>query len=154
MFHNTAFGEIEYDYSWFKYSKIDFFDKETEIIIIIAGDETGEFEKGQDEAYQLFMASWNRIQNHLSDHILEYYKKKREELGYHLELNENYPEINTNQQLLQHVTLVGIKIPYTGIYGGRSVGISFDCTWDKENGLGLRLKNEEIIAVGYQDIAV
>lgn len=30
----------------------------------------------------------------------------------------------------------------------------FDCSWDKENGLGLRLVNEEIMEVGYQDVAI
>ena len=59
-----------------------------------------------------------------------------------------------NKELLNYITLVGIKVPYADIYGGRSIGISFDCSWDEENGLGLRLNNEEVIDVGYQDIAI
>ena len=58
------------------------------------------------------------------------------------------------KELLNYITLVGIKVPYADIYGGRSIGISFDCSWDEENGLGLRLNNEEVIDVGYQDIAI
>lgn len=134
MLDNAIFGRIEYDYSWFKYSKINFWNKEVDIITIIAGDDTGEFEDGQYEAYQLFMKNWNKIQMYLLEPILEYYNKKREELGYNLEFNENYPEINTIEQLLQHITLVGIKIPYAEIYGGRSVGISFEITiYDNED---------------------
>ena len=34
---------------------------------------------------------------------------------------------------------MGIKVPYAEIYGGRSIGLSFDCSWDEENGLGIRL---------------
>ena len=47
-----------------------------------------------------------------------------------------------------------IKIPYAEIYGGRSIGLSFDCTWDNENGLGLRLSDENVTKVGFQDIAI
>lgn len=49
---------------------------------------------------------------------------------------------------------MGIKVPYAEIYGGRSIGLSFDCSWDEENGLGIRLNNEEVIDVGFQDIAI
>ncbi|PGD56642.1 DUF2004 domain-containing protein, partial [Bacillus toyonensis] len=28
------------------------------------------------------------------------------------------------------------------------------CTWDTENGLGIRLLNEKVTEVGYQDVAI
>lgn len=56
--------------------------------------------------------------------------------------------------MLEHITLVGIKVPYGELYGGRSIGISFDCTWDSENGIGIRLSDEKVIEVGYQDVAI
>ncbi|WP_391509674.1 DUF6985 domain-containing protein, partial [Bacillus paramycoides] len=37
---------------------------------------------------------------------------------------------------------------------GRDVGVSFDCSWDEENGLGIRLINERADEVGYQDVAI
>ncbi|MEN0733151.1 DUF2004 domain-containing protein, partial [Listeria monocytogenes] len=70
------------------------------------------------------------------------------------ELNDNYPEIATIEEMLEHITLVGIKVPYGELYGGRSIGISFDCTWDSENGIGIRLSDEKVIEVGYQDVAI
>ncbi|MEC1180069.1 contractile injection system protein, VgrG/Pvc8 family [Metasolibacillus meyeri] len=36
----------------------------------------------------------------------------------------------------------------------RDIGITFYCTWDSENGIGIRLLNEEITEVGYQDVAI
>lgn len=40
------------------------------------------------------------------------------------------------------------------IYEERDIGITFDCTWDIENGLGIRLLNERVTEVGYQDVAI
>lgn len=151
---NEIFGKLEFDYTWYKKEKILFGGKEEEIIILVAGDEEGEFEDGQYEAYNVLRAKWSDIQEMLLEKILDYYKNRREELGYDIEQSEKYPEILSISQLLEHITLVGIKIPYAEIYGGRSIGLSFDCTWDNENGLGLRLSDENVIKVGFQDIAI
>lgn len=131
-----------------------FFDKEQNIILMVAGDEDGEFEEGQYDAYRALMNQWDSLPKTLLNPILDYYNEKREELGFHIESNENYPAIESVEELLTHITLTGIKVPYANIYGERSIGISFDCSWDLENGLGLRLNNEQVIEVGYQDIAV
>ncbi|MBJ7968123.1 DUF2004 domain-containing protein, partial [Bacillus cereus] len=45
-------------------------------------------------------------------------------------------------------------VPYAGIFDGRDIGITFNCTWDTENGLGIRLLNEKVTEVGYQDVAI
>lgn len=154
MINDSIFGEIEYDYIWSRRSKIKFFNNEVDIMLMIAGDDDGKFEDGQYDSYQALINKWNEIQETFLEPILEYYKEKRKELGYDIQLNKNYPEIKSTKELLNYITLVGIKVPYADIYGGRSIGISFDCSWDEENGLGLRLNNEEVIDVGYQDIAI
>ena len=154
MINDSIFGKIEHDYKIRTRSKIKFFNNDVDIMLMIAGDDEGQFEDGQYEAYQALINKWNEIQETFLEPILEYYKQKRKELGYDIELNKNYPEIKSTKELLNYITLVGIKVPYADIYGGRSIGISFDCSWDEENGLGLRLNNEEVIDVGYQDIAI
>ena len=154
MINDSIFGQIEYEYIWSRNSRINFLNKEVDIMLIIAGDDDGKFEDGQYEAYQMLINSWNEIQKTISKFILDYYNEKRKELGYDIELNEHYPEIKSTKELLNYITLVGIKVPYANIYGGRSIGISFDCTWDEENGIGLRLNDEQVIEVGYQDIAI
>lgn len=154
MIDNEIFGKLEFDYTWYKKEQILFGGREEEIVILVAGDEKGEFEDGQYEAYKMLRAKWSDLQEMLLGKILDYYKSRREELGYDIEQSEKYPEILTTKQLLEHITLVGVKIPYAEIYGGRSIGLSFDCTWDNENGLGLRLNDENITKVGFQDIAL
>ncbi len=154
MINDEIFGELEYDYTWYRKDHMLFAGKKEEIVILVAGDEEGDFEEGQYEAFKMLNNKWDEIQEMLLEKILEYYMGRREELGYEIEQNKDYPEILSTKQLLEHITLVGIKIPYAEIYGGRSVGLSFDCTWDKENGLGARLSDENVIRVGFQDIAI
>lgn len=152
--NDEVFGELEFDYSRFKTSKVDFYNKEVEIVILVAGDEEADFEKEQYDAYKMLIKNWLDIQKTFLSPILDYYQNKRKELGYDTELNDNYPEIVTTEEILEHITLVGIKVPYGELYGGRSIGISFDCTWDSENGIGIRLSDEKVIEVGYQDVAI
>ena len=154
MLVNEVFGELEFDYTWYKNEQINFGEKEVDIVVLVAGDEEGDFEQGQYEAYLEFKNKWSSIQNMLLESILEYYKKRREELGYDAKENERYPEIRSIDQLISHITLVGIKVPYAEMYGGRSIGLSFDCTWDDENGIGVRLSDERVIKIGFQDVAL
>lgn len=86
--------------------------------------------------------------------ILDYYKQTRHELGYDIEVNENYPLVETTDQILEMISLDGIVVSYADIFEGRDIGITFNCTWDTENGLGLRLLNEKVTEVGYQDVAI
>lgn len=46
------------------------------------------------------------------------------------------------------------SVPYEFLRDGRDIGISFDCSWDQENGLGIRLIDEKVEEVGYQDVAI
>ncbi len=45
-------------------------------------------------------------------------------------------------------------VQYSDIYGERSIGISFYCTWDIENEAGVYVNYEKVIDVGYQYIAI
>ncbi|POR27205.1 DUF6985 domain-containing protein [Paenibacillus polymyxa] len=152
--NDPILGELEYNYSWAKDTTIHFFGKETEIALMIDGEEDGEFDEAQYTAYQSLMQNWEQLQQSFLQPILDYYQQKRHELGYDTELNENYPLVDTTDQLLKMITLDGIVVPYAGIYEGRDIGILFDCTWDVENGLGIRLLNEKVTEVGYQDVAI
>ena len=149
---DKVFGIIEYDGFWSKNMKINFFKKPTEVCLIISGDETGKFTDGQYAAYTTLIKDWDKIQSKLLDAVLEYYKKERYEIGCDIEDDELYPQIETADQLLEYITLVGIFVRHS--LKDREIGITFDCTWDDENGVGLKLKNEEVVRSGYQDTAM
>jgi len=152
--NDAVFGELEYDFVWSKDTSINFLGNEVEIALIVKGDEDGKFDKEQYVAYTSLMQNWEQLQQSFLQSILDYYKQERQELGYDIEVNENYPLVETTNEILEMISLDGIVVPYAGIFDGRDIGITFNCTWDTENGLGIRLLNEKVTEVGYQDVAV
>ncbi|EJR97464.1 DUF6985 domain-containing protein [Bacillus mycoides] len=154
IINDAVFGELEYDYVWFKDTNVEFCGKEVEISLSISGEEDGKFLEKQYIAYNSFIQNWEQLQHDILQPLLDYYKQKRYELGYDDTFNENYPLIETIDQLLDRISLVGISVLYTKSLEGRYIGLSFDCTWDTENGLGILLINEEVDRVGYQDVAM
>ncbi|MEZ2661321.1 DUF6985 domain-containing protein [Aneurinibacillus aneurinilyticus] len=147
--NDAVFGELEYDYAWFKDTTIEFFGKEVEIALMISGEEDGKFSEKQYMAYNSLIQNWEQLQRSILQPILDYYEQ-----NYDAGLNENYPVIETVDQLLDWISLVGISVPYAKGLEGRYIGLTFDCVWDTENGLGILLINEEVDRVGYQDVAM
>jgi hypothetical protein len=151
---DEIFGEIEYEFGWSRVITIDFFGNTTEADLLIDGEEDGQFDERQYLAYQSLMKNWNDIQQHILKSILTYYGQKRKELGYDIEVNNNYPIVETTNEILEMIILDGIVVPYADIFDGRDIRITFNCTWDTENGIGIRLLNEKVTEVGYQDVAI
>ncbi|UPK42413.1 DUF6985 domain-containing protein [Paenibacillus pabuli] len=152
--NDPVFGVLEYNYGWTRKTMFQLFGGEFEITLMIDGDEDGRFDEKQYTAYQSLIQDWKQVQYNLLQPILDYYRQKRIELGYDVAFNENYPLVETTAQLMKMITLEGIVVPYGDINEERDIGVLFSCTWDSENGLGLRLLDEEIADVGYQDVAI
>ncbi|MED4726900.1 DUF2004 domain-containing protein [Aneurinibacillus migulanus] len=154
IINDAVFGELAYFLVWSRDTTIHFYGKETEIALTVEGEEDGKFDEEQYTAYQSLIQNWEHLQQSVLQAIFDYYKQKRHELGYDIEFNEDYPLIETQDQLLERIALLEIVVPYGDIFEDRDIGLLFDCTWDTENGLGLRLLNEKVTEVGYQDVAI
>ncbi|MDM5268267.1 DUF6985 domain-containing protein [Bacillus wiedmannii] len=153
--NDADFGELEFNnYDWIGYKNIDFFGNEVKVTLIVRGEDDGHFEKEQYTAYNFLIDRWLQLQQSILESILDYYKQKRDELGYDVEPNESYPLIETATQVLEKITLVGIFIPDNDLIDFLDIGLTFDCTWDMENGLGLCLMKGEVTEVGYQDVVL
>ncbi|HDR7964469.1 DUF2004 domain-containing protein [Bacillus albus] len=153
--NDADFGELEFNnYDWIGYKNIDFFGNEVKVMLIVRGEDDGHFEKEQYTAYNFLIDRWLQLQQSILESILDYYKQKRYELGYDVEPNESYPLIETATQVLEKITLVGIFIPDNDLIDFLDIGLTFDCTWDMENGLGLCLMKGEVTEVGYQDVVL
>lgn len=152
--NDVVFGELEYDYIWSRDININFFGVETPVSLMIKGDEQGVFDTDQYSAYQMLIDNWEEVQKSFLQPILSYYQQQRHELGYDIVYDENYPFIDTTDELIKMITLEGIIVSYGDINEERDIGIIFSCTWDLEDGLGVRLLNEKVVDVGYQDVAM
>ncbi|MBS5909248.1 MAG: hypothetical protein KID09_01120 [Paenibacillus macerans] len=87
---DPIFGELEFNYIWSKDMTIDFLGKQTEIALIVDGDEDGKFGEEQYEVYTSLMRDWDNIQHRVLQPILDYYIERRQELGYDVGFNEGY----------------------------------------------------------------
>lgn len=145
-----------YDFTWCGGTSLCFFGNVYDVDLFVYAEEAESFSDIQYESYQKCMVCWNTIQEKTVNAILNYYQSQRFQLGYDEIDTPRFPEIHTAEEIWNHITCTGMIIPYTDIcelYGGRCVCLTFDCTWDEENGVGVRIVNEEVIEVGYQDIA-
>ena len=50
--------------------------KDTEIALLIGGEDDGKFDEGQYVAYNSLMDNWEKIQHNILQPILNYYKQK------------------------------------------------------------------------------
>ncbi|MGE6539272.1 DUF6985 domain-containing protein [Bacillus luti] len=152
---DAVFGELEFNnYDWIGYKNIEFFGNEVKVALIVRGEDDGQFEEEQYMAYNFLIERWQQLQQSILEPILDYYKQKRYELGYDVESNENYPLMETVSQILKKITLYGIFVPDNDLIDFLDIGLTFDCTWDMENGLGLCLVKGEVTEVGYQDVVL
>lgn len=154
MINDKVFGELEFDYVWSKDMSIEFLGKEVDVALTVDGGKDGVFSEKQYASFNSFIDNWEQIQQSILQPILDYYIAKRHELGYDVEFNENYPLIETTEQLIEKINLVGISVPTAKRFEGRYIGVAFDCSWDDENGLGILLVDEKINKVGYQDVTM
>lgn len=151
---DPIFGELSFNhFFWCRDTFIEFCGKETEISLMIDGEEDGEFSEKQYASYNALMQNWGKLQSEILESILDYYKQLRTEQEFDVSSNENYPLIETIDELLKHIKLVGIDVLSAKFFEGRYIGLTFDCTWDEENGVGIRLIDEKVVKVGYQDVA-
>jgi len=153
--NDAVFGELEFNgYDWIGNKSINFSGKESKVSLIIRGEDNGKFEDEQYTAYNSLIDKWDQLKQEILEPILDYYTQTRKDLGCDVEYNANYPLIETTDQLIEKITLVGIFIADKELLEFLDIGLIFDCTWDLENGLGLCLIEGEVIEVGYQDVVI
>ena len=150
---DPIFGNLEYEYGWNgTVEEIDCFGKLEEINLTVYGEEDAPVTEQQRSSFLTFMAAWDSIMDDVAEAIWKYYINLREELGYDRERNICYPPVEQPSDILGMISLDLMVIPDDGIYEGRCVCLAFSCSWDDENGMGIRFLNEKIDEIGYQDI--
>lgn len=101
------------------------------------------------------------LQTKLVESLIKYYNEK-ERFSYgpddEKELAEWWPEIETEDALLQAITLETIIVPEDFMMSqGRCIYLLFSRIWGGEdfddNGIGVCFINEEIDEIAYKDIA-
>ena len=90
--------------------------------------------------------------------IYEYYSENfeeyREMLGNKLEADKIAPKIDSILALKRLVKPTELIVRRVRKNGKRRLGLLCDVTWDIEDGLGVKIEDEVVEEVGYQDIVL
>lgn len=151
---NNIFNNLIYNGAWFGKCNISFLGKNYIVDFQVDGySEKDEILDNQKIAFDVFIKNSKELEIRILDEILLYYNKIKHQYGYDVENNDDYPYVNDPKELISMIDLVGITLPYPE-KNDRCISLIFDCTWDKEHGVGVRLSNEKVVEVGFQDIAL
>ena len=153
MMTDPVFRNLEYEYGWNGTIEFNCFGRTEEVSLTISGEEDTPVTDHQRDSFKAFLETWDKIMDDVAEAIGKYYISLREELGYDREYNICYPPVELPSDVLGMISLDQMVIPDDGIYDGRCVCFAFSCSWDDENGIGIRFLNEMIDEIGYQDIA-
>lgn len=148
---DNIFGELEYDFLWEGKTTITMFDKQYEIGLGINGEEEDGIQEIQKESYINFKNKESEIMNNVCDKVYEYYKYICEYEPERIDpgVLDKLPVVSNCMDMKDLVTPIKICIPE--LDDEREIDILFDCTWDFDLGMGVRIVNENVTLVGVQN---
>lgn len=157
--NDELFGELEYQKNfWRGKTTIQMFDMDIEIVLSVDGNEDADFSNIQREAFRNFKNEMKNIMDEVKIQIYEYYSENfeeyREMLGNKTEADKITPKIDTILALKRIVKPTELIVRRVRKNGKRRLGLLCDVTWDIEDGLGVKIEDEVVEEVGYQDIVL
>lgn len=159
IINDELFGELEYKNNfWRGKITIEMFNLEKEILLSVDAHENADFSAIQREAFRNFIEDMNHIMNEAEKEVYEYYSENvdeyREMLGDESEADKIAPEINSLSDLAELVTPTELIVRRARKNGKRRLGLLCDVSWNIEDGLGIKIEDEVVEEVGYQDIVL
>ncbi|TVX82927.1 hypothetical protein FQP34_04935 [Peribacillus simplex] len=157
--NDELFGELEYQKNyWRGKTTIQMFDMDIEIALSVDGHENADFSNIQREAFRNFKNEMKNIMDEVEMQIYEYYSENfeeyREMLGNKSEADKIAPKIDSILALKRLVKPTELIVRRVRKNGKRRLGLLCDVTWDIEDGLGVKIEDEVVEEVGYQDIVL
>ncbi|MDN3955971.1 DUF6985 domain-containing protein [Sporolactobacillus laevolacticus] len=157
--NDTLFGELNYEKNyWSGKTNIQIFNINMEIVLSVDGHETADFSNIQRESFRNFQKDMENIMDKVEQQIYKYYcdnfEEYREMLENETEADKLVPKIDSVTNLKKLVKPKQLIVRRTRKNGKRRLGLLCDVTWDMENGLGVKIEDESVEEVGYQDIVL
>jgi flagellar motility protein MotE (MotC chaperone) len=153
--NDELFGRLEYiNNFWRGKTTIKMFDLEKEIILSVDADESANFSNVQKDAFSKFNQNMKKIIEDAEIQIYDYYNENYQE---YREMLENDPEIDKIAPEIDSISDLRKLVKPTELIvrrvrsKGRRLGLLCDASWNIEDGLGIRIEDEIVEEVGYQD---
>lgn len=140
---DKIFGEVNFDVMWEATKEVKLFDEEYKVLFLLQDyDETG-INDFQRDSYKKYKLLESKISNNLYNVISSYINKN---LDLFSEINGDVKLINNLKELKNVIK----PVSYSFLENGDIV-IEFDFKYDEENGLGAKIKTNDIfnIEIGF-----
>ena len=102
-------------------------------------DNDGEIPDAEKETLELFLENYAQYRQLLLKPIFEYYQDCGNEWGDVEPDDELYPEVKDMNKMYEMVSLNGVIVYDEAYYGKRIMSLFYDCTWNEEEGMGIRI---------------
>ncbi len=137
--YNNIFNEMTYDYGWRKSINLKFGD-EIKIVELnfVAYKKEDNITNIQKESYSWIIENFNLIVEASTSIILKYIETNYSSLN--ITLKNLFDEANPIEIIFERDEPI--------------IGFIFDCNFDEENGIGIKIKDKKIIDIGPQDIVL
>ena len=153
---NVDFNKFEFGkrtLNWFGKIKLDDPDIKKELKVEISSADDNSLPDSAKESLAFFLDNYEKYKQILLESIFEYYQDRRDEYGIDDPNDPDMPEVNDAQEISKMIRLTGMKVRYAKRFGKNAFGFFFDCTWDPEEGIGIRVKDFNVEEIGIEGIA-
>jgi len=159
MINHELFGKLEYKNNiWRGKITITMFNLEKEILLTVDAHESADFSNVQRQAFIIFLQGMkdliNEVEQQVYDDYNESYEKYRDMLGNESEADKVASKIDSILDLKRLVNPTEFIVRRVRKNDKRRLGLLCDVSWDIENGLGIKIEDEIVEEVGYQDIVL
>ena len=140
-------------HNWFGKIRLDDPDIKKEISVEISSAEDYSLPESGKASLEFFLENYPKYKQIMLEAILEYYQDRRDEYGIDDPDDPDMPEVNDIQAISKMTKFTTIKVRKEKRFGKNAFGFFFDCTWDPEEGIGIRVKDFNVEKIGIEGIA-
>lgn len=148
---DELFGELQYDYLWEGKVIIKLYGLEYNINLNIDGEEDEMISEIQRDSFVQYFKNEDDISKQIEKAVFEYYKSiymfKREKNDKNI--LKKIPKVTNSEEMVNLIKPINFGIPETD--NEREIDILFNCTWDFDLGMGIRIVNEKVVKIGVQN---
>lgn len=154
--NNKIFGNLTYDEDMGYYGSASLeFRKNTIVVpLLVVTEEDMQIDVKQEQTYAKFLENQEKIFEDVISELFEYYKEIRAERGFDKKKNKFFPEVSDIDEFLSMIELSGVFIPESDAFDERALFLTFECTWDNENGVEVHIFDEQVAEMGQQQIEI
>ena len=141
---------------WRRNYQVPFLTTERAVVLVVYGEDDADFEDAQYEAFKEFEANSNVILEEVEKALFEYYSSlfagNREK--FESQADEMSPMISKREELDDLVSLKKIIVMESFDTESGEIGFVLDAIWNPELGVGIKVVNGKVEAVGTRDIVL